>query len=262
MKKLSREDKYRLYEESVQNYEGDIEFINEEYHRIYNRNPLLLREDFCGTAAMACNWVKQSPHHYSWGIDKDTEPIGYGKDYHFANLRDRQKKRMSFINGNVLDEYSFKADIITAFNFSYQVFKKRRHMLEYFKKVREGLGEEGLFLIDIFGGTETFQSLEEETEFDHHSYFWDCDKYNPISHEVLYYIHFKLKGTKYKKVFTYDWRMWTIMELRELLIDAGFRKTYVYWEGEDEDGEGNGIFYTSEEEENCESWVTYIGGIP
>ena len=43
--------------------------------------------------------------------------------------------------------------------------------------------------------------------------------------------------------------------------DAGFAKTITYWEGEDKFGEGDGNFYPSEEEENCESWVTYIVGI-
>ncbi len=57
---LSLKDKYRLYELSVQNHEVDIDFINVEYERFYKRPAFILREDFGGTAAMACDWVKQS----------------------------------------------------------------------------------------------------------------------------------------------------------------------------------------------------------
>ena len=71
----------------------------------------------------------------------------------------------------------------------------------------------------------------------------------------------KKDGEKYEKVFTYDWRMWSIPELREILADAGFSRTLAYWEGEGEDGEGDGEFYLSNNEENCESWVTYIAAI-
>ena len=56
--------------------------------------------------------------------------------------------------------------------------------------------------------------------------------------------------------------MWSVVEIREILEEAGFSKTVAYWEGTDEDGDGDGNFYQSEEEENCESWVTYVAAIP
>jgi hypothetical protein len=100
--------------------------------------------------------------------------------------------------------------------------------------------------------------MEEKTKHGTHNYYWDCDKYNPLTGEVLYYIHFKKDGYKHKQVFTYDWRMWQPMELREILEEAGFKSSVIYWEGDDEDGTGDGNFYPSEDEENCDSWVTYI----
>ena len=258
---LPLKEKYHLYEKSVQNFEGDIEFLNEEFQKINNRKPLGLREDFCGTAAMSCSWVTQSDQHKAWGIDLDLEPINYGKQNHYANLNPEEKQRMLYVNGDVTDNYHFKTDIIVAFNFSYQVFKKRNKLLSYFKSVKKSLSPQGVFFIDIFGGTQTRQELEEETVFDEHSYYWDCDQYNPITHEVMYYIHFKIGRKKYKKVFTYDWRLWSIAEISEMMEDAGFKKVFTYWEGEDEDGEGDGNFYLSKNEENCDSWVTYICGI-
>lgn len=118
--------------------------------------------------------------------------------------------------------------------------------------------------MDIFGGSECFEPLEEETEFDKFSYFWDLDKFNPITNECLYYIHFKSHKdkVKYERVFTYDWRMWSVVEIREILEEAGFSKSFLFWEDEDEEGDGNGEFYVSDEEENCLSWVSYILAIP
>ena len=46
MAKLSLDEKYELYESSVQNHESDIDFINKEYRRIFKKLPMSLREDF------------------------------------------------------------------------------------------------------------------------------------------------------------------------------------------------------------------------
>ncbi len=256
--------KYKLYEKSVQCHSNDIIFVNREFQKIYGKLPLSLREDFAGTAAMACDWVRQSELHLAWGIDFDSEPITYGMNNHHAPLSSNEKKRMKYIQGNVLDDYFFKTDIIVAFNFSYFVFKKRKELLNYFKKVYQSLNGQGAFFIDLFGGTEAFSPLEEETVHEEHSYYWDCEGYNPITGECLYHIHFKTHhdNIKHEKVFTYSWRMWSLAELREILEDAGFSKTIPFWEGDSDSGEGDGNFYNTEQAENCESWVTYIMALP
>lgn len=256
--------KYKLYESAVQNHQADIEFLNKEFERLFSRKPLSLREDFGGTAAMACDWVKQSSDHLAWGIDLDTEPISYGVDNHYSRLSDNEKERMKYIEGNVLSDYDFKSDIIVAFNFSYFIFKKRKELVEYFKKVREGLKSDGAFFVDIFGGTECRQELVEETDHGKFSYFWDCDSFNPLTEEVQYYIHFKTHkdGKKYKNVFSYNWRMWSVGEIVDIMEDAGFSRVITYWEGTEDDGTGDGEFYESKNEENCESWVTYICALP
>ena len=254
--------KHKLYEEAVQCHENDISFIQREYYNIYKREPLTLREDFGGTGLLACDWTRLGPKHQAWAIDLDPEPIAYGKEIHLQKLNEDQRARMHYIQGNVLEDYDFRPEVIVAFNFSYFIFKKRQELLNYFTKVRSNLGKNGMFVLDLFGGTEARQELEEETEHDDFSYYWDCHQYNPISHECLYYIHFKYQGTKYEKVFTYDWRMWGLAELRDMLQEAGFSHTIAYWEGEDGQGGGDGNFYATEQAENCESWVTYLVALP
>lgn len=261
---LTVEEKYRLYEASVQNPESDIAFINKEYNRIHGRKPLTLREDFCGTGMMACAWTKQSEKHFSWGIDLDPEPLAYGEKYHFDLLTLEEQKRATFIRGNVLNNYKFKTDVVVAFNFSYFLFKERNLLLKYFKQVRKHLKKNGAFFIDLFGGTEARMPLEEKVKHKHHTYFWDCESYNPLTAECRYRIHFQTHddGQKHLNVFTYDWRMWDPQELRDILADAGFKKSYIYWEGVDKHGHGDGKFVATNVAENCESWVTYICAIP
>lgn len=261
--KLTRDEKYRLYLGSVQNPAADIKFVTKEYKSLYGKAPLTLREDFCGTGMMACEWVEQSPEHKAWGIDLDMEPLAYGVVNHYDDLNEDEQSRMKYINGNVMSKYDFKTDIVVAFNFSYFLFKKRADLLKYFTTVRASMKKEGAFFIDLFGGTEARQELEESVKHKDHTYYWDCESYNPLTAECLYHIHFKTKdGVKHEKVFTYDWRMWDARELLDILEDAGFSKTHIYWEGVDKDGTGNGVFKKSLKAENCESWVTYICAQP
>lgn len=259
-KKLSRVEKYQLYEASVQNPEADINFINKEYKRMFNKVPLVLREDFCGTGVMACEWVKQSKEHKAFGIDLDIEPITYGVDNHYLTMSPEQQTRMRYIKGNVLDTYEFKADVIVAFNFSYFLFKKRNDLVSYFKKVRTQLSKDGVFFIDLFGGTDARKEIEESNKHKKHTYYWECDSYNPLTAECKYYINFKKHDTKekFEKVFVYEWRMWDAKELQDVLADAGYTDVQIYWEGVDKNGEGDGRFKPTMKADNCESWITYI----
>jgi len=258
MAKLTRDEKYDLYESSVQNPEADVAFISKEFKAAKGRQAISLREDFCGTGAMACHWVKTDPSRKAFGIDLDVEPISYGLDHHYLTMPESAQKRMQYIKGNVLSRYDFKTDIVVAFNFSYFLFKERKTLVQYFKSVNDHLNADGMFFIDLFGGTETRKELVESNKFKSHKYIWDCDSYNPLTAECKYYIHFEKKGQRFEKVFQYDWRMWDAKELQDVLTDAGFKNVQTYWEGVDKDGSGNGKFKKSFKAENCESWVTYI----
>ena len=252
-------DKYKYYEASVQNTGADVDFINETYKKIRGKGPKLLREDFCGTGKLMCDWVEQSPEHMAFGLDLDPEPVEYGKKNHLSKLTQDQQKRVSFHLQDVLKSKEFSADVTVAFNFSYFIFKEREVLKKYFKNVKKSLKKNGIFILDLFGGPESMTILEEETEHDEFSYFWDCDKFNPITNECLFGIHFKPKGEKKKRfAFTYDWRMWGMSELVDLLKEVGFENVRTYWEEDGDDDEGNGVFYETKDAENCDSWVTYI----
>ena len=257
-------DKYLLYEESVQNPESDIEFIEKEYQREYGRLPTSIREDFCGTGMLLAQWVARNKANTGVGIDLSEEPIESGKARHYAALTKDQQSRMSYVLENVLHAETHKAEVVCAFNYSFYIFKERQTLLEYFKAVRAVMKDEGLFFLDCFGGTEAMMEGEEERELDTHDYFWDCEKFNPITHDCFYSIHFKLKGQKkQKRVFTYDWRFWTMPDICDVLKEAGFSEVFTYWEGDDDDDDGgNGEFERENEAENCLSWISYLVAKP
>ncbi|MBT3981665.1 MAG: class I SAM-dependent methyltransferase [Bacteriovoracaceae bacterium] len=260
--RLPTNTKYKLYESAVQNPENDVEFMVEWYEKFNGKSPKVLREDFCGTGMISCEWAKSSDDRSAIGIDLDPEPVEIGKERHYSKLSEDAQKRVEYKLENVLSAENCKADCIAAFNFSYFIFKKRSQLVEYFTSARKSLNPGGVFFIDLFGGTECHQELEEETEHDKFSYYWDCDKFNAITGEAKYAIHFEHKGRKYKNVFTYDWRHWSLPELMDILEDAGFTERTPFWEGDDDDGTGDGEFYIASDEENCESWVTYIAARP
>lgn len=252
-------NKYHYYEASVQAVDSDIDFINENFKKIRGERPLSLREDFCGTGKLICEWVKQGPKHRAVGVDLDSEPIEYGLAKHHAPLSSKQKDRVAYQKRNVLAAGDIKADVIVAFNFSYWIFKKRRELILYFSEVRKALTPGGVFFIDLFGGPESQTLCEDVTKHGKFSYFWQCQKFNPISHDCLFAIHFKRQGEKKRlNVFTYDWRYWTLPELREILREAGFKCSKVYWEEEGRDGTGNGVYFETEEGTDDSAWVSYI----
>lgn len=252
-------DKYYYYNQSVQSADVDVQFFRQAYEEIRGKMPKTFREDFCGTFKLSCEWAKLNPFFESYGVDLDPEPISYGKENYLTELTDDQQKRVTITEANVLDEGLPKADIIAACNFSYFIFKERKTMKEYFAKNLKSLNKDGLFILDIFGGSDCYEANEEETEHDGFSYFWDQDSWDPVTNEAMFYIHFKVKGQKkVKKAFTYDWRMYSIPEIKDILLDAGFKNVHIYWEGTDEDGEGDGEFKKVTKGEDCESWVAYI----
>lgn len=261
-KDLGGFDKYRFYEKSVQNPENELEFFNEKFEEIRGRKPYTLREDFCGTGAITCAWADQGPEHFSYGIDLDPEPVEYGKENHLAKLDGEAQKRVSYLLENVLTAKTPKVDVAFAFNFSYFIFKQRAELLDYFKKARETLNDDGVFFVDLFGGPDSQTVMVDVIDHGDFKYYWECQKFNPLNNHCRFAIHFKRKGEKKRKdVFVYEWRMWAMSELKDLLLEAGFSRCVSYWEGEDEDGDGDGNFFVAEDADNCDAWVTYIAAV-
>lgn len=252
-------DKYELYRRSVQSPDTDVVFLRKVYRELRKKDPVSLREDFCGTHLLSIEWVKLSRKHQAIGMDIDPEPIEYGKNHYHRKLNEEQLSRLKIIEQNVLKSPLPRTDLVIAMNFSYFVFQTRQLMKSYFANVYRNLKKDGVFIMDLFGGSLCYDENEDLTKHRKFNYYWDQSNFDPVTNRAMFYIHFKPQGQKkQEKVFSYDWRMWSIPELRDILEEVGFKKSHVYWEGTTRKGEGDGVFTRTETGEACESWIAYI----
>jgi cyclopropane fatty-acyl-phospholipid synthase-like methyltransferase len=253
-----RADRHILYEKSVQCPEAEIDFIDDTFTKLRRRRARVLREDFCGTAAVSCEWVRRRARNEAIGVDLDPAVLDWSRRNKIPRLTPQQARRLHLLNDNVLRAQCDPADALLAMNFSYWIFKDRSTMKRYFRRVHRGLVDDGIFFLDAFGGYEAFKLLEESTDYNGHVYVWDQDRYNPVTGDITCYIHFRFKdGSRMRKAFTYEWRLWTLPELLEMLHETGFEPT-VYMEGADEKGEGNGEFSPVTEADADAGWLAYI----
>ncbi len=256
-----RADKYRLYEKAVQDPEAEVEFISTTFRRLRGRRPRRLREDFCGTAAICCEWVRQRRDNEALGIDLDPEVLAWSQRHRVPKLKNGQRQRLRLLHADVLGvQLQQIVDVIAAFNFSYWIFTDRQRMLGYFQGVCRGLTADGLFFLDAFGGAEAVQTQKEVTRFKKFRYIWDQAEYDPISGMQTCHINFRFPdGSRLEPAFSYRWRVWTLPEIRELLEEAGFSRVTFYWEGTDPGtGEGDGLYTPVEHGEADPAWVVYI----
>ncbi|MEL7087188.1 MAG: class I SAM-dependent methyltransferase [Planctomycetota bacterium] len=260
-----RADKYVCYQKSVQEPEHEIAFFDQAYRDAFgNKKALHLREDFCGTFAVCCEWVRSHPKRTALGVDLDPEPLAWGKEHNLAKLTDAQKKRVRLVEQDVRKRNRPPADILAAQNFSFWLFKSRDAVIEYFKVARSNLAAQGLMVMDMMGGGDCYTEGHKDTRTivkgkKGFKYIWHQESYNPVTHDARFTISFKFKdGSRWDDAFAYDWRFWTLPEVREMLAEAGFSESHVYWEVLDDDGDETGDWERVEDADSDPSWVCYI----
>ncbi|MGH7243717.1 MAG: class I SAM-dependent methyltransferase [Phycisphaerales bacterium] len=258
-------DKHDLYELAVQCTEAEIEFVDNTYAKIRGRRAKRLREDFCGTAATTCEWIRLRNTNVGVGVDLDGPTLANGKKRHVAKLSDEQKTRITLQQRNVLSPTGpgVGVDMVLAMNFSYWIFDTREVLGSYFKAVHRSLAKDGILFLDHYGGSDSYLEIKERRRIGGtrrgFTYIWDQASYNPITNKKTNYIHFEFKkGPAWKKAFEYTWRLWSLVEIRELLEEAGFKNVTVYWEGDDGHGGGDGIFKKTTRGEACRCYIAYI----
>ena len=268
-------DRHILYQLSVQNVEAEIDFVDAEFERLRGRQAVLLREDFCGTGNTSSEWVRRREGNRAIGLDIDTETVNWGRERNLGALTQEQQSRVVLHERDVLEPGdAVGVDTVLAMNFSYWIFKTRDQLRGYFQAVRESLVDDGVLFMDFYGGSEAHSEITEDRPIEGNSehgpftYVWEQADYNPITGDMTCHISFRFPDkTKLKRAFTYTWRLWSLVELRELLLEAGFRDVHVYWEGDeldedgDETGEGNGVFTPTMQGEADPAYICYISAL-
>lgn len=257
-------DPHRLYELSVQNPQAEIDFVDRTYRQLRGRSALKLREDFCATAAVCCEWVRRRKRNQAWGVDLDPSVLDWARRHNLSRLEQPQRERLTLLHGDVRASHPGTPDIVLAMNFSYWLFQRRSVLLRYFRSVEASLAPGGVFFLDAYGGYDAFRLLTEERRIQDpllggFRYAWEQAQYEPVTGRMRCHIHFSFDdGSALPMAFSYDWRLWTLPEIRELLWEAGFARVMVYWQGWDPDGQPDGLFVPVETGEPDAGWIAYL----
>jgi hypothetical protein len=260
----SQADPHRLYELAVQNPAAEIDFIDRTYYRLRGRRARLLREDFCGTGAICCEWVRRRATNRACGLDLDPTVLDWSHRNRIPALSAHQRTRIGLIEQDVLNATTGAQDIVLALNFSYWLLRERSALLHYFRQVMSTIKDDGLFVLDAYGGYDAYRRLNEERRVNEplsgdFTYVWEQADYDPITGRLLCHIHFRFDdGSSLDRAFTYDWRLWTLPEICELLSDAGFSRTQVYWQDWDAEGNPDGVFLPVDVGQPDAGWIAYL----
>ncbi|KAJ2704513.1 hypothetical protein H4R19_005228 [Coemansia spiralis] len=250
-------DKHQLYAQAVQQPRKEVRNLDTIYQTLstrfaarkpsppsddgeqrgWRRHAMVLREDFCGTAILCAEWVRTRPStdRRAYGVDIDASVIRYGREH---VLDGDSGSRVQLVCGDVLDVGCTddgadansdtagipRADIIVAFNFSVCYFSQRSELVQYLRHSLGNLGACGLFFCDLFGGAEATQSQVSRV-CDHGSfkYLFRRHSFDVASNTVQLSLGFKMKdGSVLHDCFTYRFRVYTLCEVKEAMLEAGF----------------------------------------
>ena len=247
-------DPHLLYERSVQETETTIDFIDSVFEDERGRLPLSLREDFCGTAKLAADWVLRGPRRRAVGLDIDLPTLDWARRHNLEPLGE-DARRVELLHRDVRLGSRRKFDVVAAFNFSYWVFQQRDELKRYFTACRRGLKPGGALMLDLHAGPDAQFQLEERADYGDFEYVWEQETFNPFNNHTICHIHFRFPdGSALERAFTYDWRVWSVPELRDLLAEVGFRRVDEWWDGSDDDE----LVRLRPDDANFISWLAYV----
>ena len=270
---VAHPDHHVLYEAAVQDVDFDLGFFQRIYRRLRGRRFTHLREDFCGTARLACEWVRRGSDRVASAVDLNAATLDWSRRNHLPWIGGAAA-RLRLVRGDVRGASGPPADVVAALNCSYWVFKRRAELVDYFRHARRHLRPRGLLFLDSFGGEGAMKALIESRRVrgartyagervPPFTYIWEQKSFNPVDHHLLSHIHFRLEsGRQIRRAFTYDWRLWTLPEIDEALRAAGFADVHVYVQAWDEDrNQPLNIYRRRGRFENQEAWLAYIVGV-
>ncbi len=247
---------FLLYESCVQNPELAVKLLR----GIHGASPRILAEDFCGTAALSRAWVRAIESSRAIAADIDPTPLKRAKaEITKYRAKSRGKslapaaQAVRILRADVLTSAPLakaRADVLFVGNFSIGEIHDRATLVRYLARSRKRLLKGGVFVCDIYAGESAFR--EGTTQREHIladgtrvKYTWEQRTADPLTARVVNALHFRVfKGSELvqdlRDAFVYHWRLWSIPELRDAMLEAGFDRVDVYAQLPDaEDSDGN-----------------------
>ncbi len=264
-------DRFDCYEICVQSPRHIVAFLR----GVHGNEPMVLREDFCGTAAVSRRWCEEAIRRGDGGraaaVDLDPEVIDKARGLASPEML---AGRLTLACADALSEpeaparvgarqsmapndtssvrtpalarasSSEGADIIFVGNFSIGYIKDRAGLVSYLslcrKRLEAGMGGfgGGVFVCDLYGGASAFKAGGLERRHQSHGresirYSWQQEEVDSVCGMVTNSISFRVEVDgdvvrELPRAFVYQWRLWSLPELREAMVEAGFAKIEVH----------------------------------
>ena len=239
-------DRFALYELCVQSPRHVVGFL----HAVHGNRPTILREDFCGTAAVSRRWVDEGIRRgevfSAIAVDVDQTTLDWAKLK--ASDNPVIAAHIQFLRGDCTSAqapaHDVGADIIFVGNFSIGYIYTRSELLSYLRDSRDRLSKAnsgfggGIFVCDLYGGASAFtlgglhrRYSGPKGEQIHYNWLHEeadaqtCIVQNSISFRV---IESDDAVIEFPREFVYRWRLWSIPELRDVMLEAGFSSAEVH----------------------------------
>jgi SAM-dependent methyltransferase len=255
MTEPSSYDKHDLYELCVQSPKDLVPLLR----AVHGSEPMTLGEDFSGTAALSHLWVERDEAK-AIAVDFDEEAL------HKRGEHERISKHQCDVH-----EIREPCDVLFVGNFSIGYLHTRDELVEYLTHVKSRLTPGGVFICDTYGGDTayTLGGVHRAHPMPGGKlcrYTWEQHEADPTTGMVTNLIHFRVERAgviefELEDAFVYEWRLWSIPELRDAMSDAGFDQTQVYTKLADAlDGDGNAYVLPVEDgqEELEESFIVLV----
>lgn len=243
-------DPFDCYELCVQSPRHIVTFLR----AVHGNEPVVLGEDFCGTAAVSRRWCTDSTTRGETAravcVDIDAKSLDRAA---MLSRADGTERNIDFVCADVLQPLrpppnplppGEGADIVFVGNFSIGYIHTRPALIDYLRRSRERLSRGaagfggGVFVCDTYGGAGAFRLGGIERTHPSRGrelirYTWVHEEADPITAMVTNAISFRvsLDGdiiAEYPRAFVYRWRLWSLAELREAMFEAGFVSVEVH----------------------------------
>lgn len=238
-------DPFDCYELCVQSPAHTVDFLR----AAHARDPVTLREDFCGSAAIARHWIlshRALSAVRPLAIATDLDPAALSAARCRAAAAGIGDYQLSLVRADCFAPSPPPpiADIVFAGNFSLGYAHDRAALLTYLRHARTSLPPGGLFAADAYGGP-ALHLRGGSTRTKLHPLdpallvysVWRREPIHPRTNLVTNTLSFRITRSgdliaEYPDAFTYRWRIWSLPELTDALLEAGF-DTFQFHDGLD-----------------------------
>lgn len=244
---------WECYEACVQSPRHVVSLLRAIYRECTGTSPLVLHEDFCGTAAVSRRFVEDGARAgEKWqALATDLDDTALSEA---LRLTDATIPGVAIVKHDCLSGVHAAgpaalcraADIVWVGNFSIGYAHDRATLLRYLRHCKQRLdagsaGFGGGFLAcDTYGGKGAFvlgnlERTHPAKTGEQIRYLWQHEAADPRTGMVRNSISMRVLVdgevvAEYPRAFVYDWRLWSLAELREAMLEEGFSQIDVYKE--------------------------------